>query len=206
MPKAKPKAKRQYKPIPPGRKAQTTLNDRQRRFVSHYCHSLNATAAAKAAGYSQNAAAEIGYKQMHTPHVAKAIKDQLDKMAMPVEEAMKRLGDMARGTMQPFIQTDKDGNPRLVIPENNDQAVSLLKRVKVTEHSTVGKDGDTHLTTKTEFEIHDPKDAIDKILKANGVYTETINHKSSDGSMTPKAPIDDTARIEAITRLLRPSN
>jgi len=143
---------------------------------------------------------------MHTPHVAKAIKDQLDKMAMPVEEAMKRLGDMARGTMQPFIQTDGEGNPRLIIPENNDQAVSLLKRVKVTEHSTVGKDGDTYLTTKTEFEIHDPKDAIDKILKAHGVYNETINHKSSDGSMTPKAPIDDTARTEAILRLLRPGN
>lgn len=109
---------------------------------------------------------------------------------MSTEEAVARLNVMARGTLEPFIVTDGSGNPRLVIPAGDKDAVGLLKKVKVKERQMVTPGGDLVTTTETEFEIHDPKDAIDKILKVAGAYRETVNHTSTDGSMSPPARIE----------------
>ncbi len=50
------------------------LTPKQRRFVQEYLIDLNATQAAIRAGYSVNAAAEIGHENLRKPHIAKHIE------------------------------------------------------------------------------------------------------------------------------------
>lgn len=55
------------------------LTDRQSRFVAEYLIDLNATAAAKRAGYSERRAAELGYQLLHKSTVAAAIDAAIKK-------------------------------------------------------------------------------------------------------------------------------
>lgn len=49
------------------------LNPKQQLFVDEYIIDFNATRAAKAAGYSESTAAEMGYENLRKPHIDKAI-------------------------------------------------------------------------------------------------------------------------------------
>ena len=49
------------------------LTPKQQLFVDEYIIDFNATRAAKAAGYNDNSATEIGYENLRKPHIEKAI-------------------------------------------------------------------------------------------------------------------------------------
>lgn len=61
------------------------LTDRQSRFVAEYLIDLNATAAAKRAGYSERRAAELGYQLLHKSTVAAAIDAAIKKRERKTE-------------------------------------------------------------------------------------------------------------------------
>lgn len=62
-----------------------TLTPKQKRFVQEYLKDLNATAAAKRAGYSKKTAAVIGARTLKLPHVAKLVAAKQDARAKRVE-------------------------------------------------------------------------------------------------------------------------
>ena len=52
------------------------LTAKQERFVEEYLVDLNATQAAKRAGYSERTATEIGYENLRKPHLQEALKQR----------------------------------------------------------------------------------------------------------------------------------
>lgn len=56
------------------------LTAKQQRFADEYLKTLNATQAAKNAGYSEKTAYSIGHRLMHNENVAEYIKEQKDKI------------------------------------------------------------------------------------------------------------------------------
>ena len=61
-------------PTRPGAEDDTSLTDKQRRFVSEYLIDLNASAAAIRAGFSANSADAIGWENLRKPAISEAIK------------------------------------------------------------------------------------------------------------------------------------
>jgi phage terminase small subunit len=61
------------------------LTPKQTLFVKYYLESLNASAAAKAAGYSERTAHASGRENLHKPAVAAAIQKEMDKRAQRLE-------------------------------------------------------------------------------------------------------------------------
>lgn len=57
------------------------LTDKQRRFVDFYLTSLNATEAAKKAGYSSRTAHQMGYENLRKPDIRRAIKQWMETNA-----------------------------------------------------------------------------------------------------------------------------
>ncbi len=57
------------------------LNPRQKRFIQEYLICLNATQAAKKAGYSERTARFIGQENLKKPHIQQAINEVLDELA-----------------------------------------------------------------------------------------------------------------------------
>ena len=56
----------------------TKLTPKQAAFVAEYLISLNASEAARKAGYSPKTAAETGYENLRKPHIAAAIQKAME--------------------------------------------------------------------------------------------------------------------------------
>lgn len=144
------------------------LPEKQQHFVDEYCKHYNATRAAKIAGYSENSADAIGCELLKHPHVKKAIKKRLNELAMSREEAIKRMADWGRGSPAPFLSVDpktQELKISLSSPEAKEH-LHLIKKIK--QYETTTENGITRRTW--EIELHDAKDAVDKILKIHGAY------------------------------------
>ena len=87
-----------------------TLTGKQKRFVEAFCGPalLNASKAARDAGYSERSAAIIGFENLRKPAIAEAIKEQLEKFSMSAAEATERMAAMSRGEL-PTKTVEKSG-------------------------------------------------------------------------------------------------
>ena len=153
-------------------KEEISYTDKELRFIAEYPRDCNATQAAIRAGYSEKTAAVIGWENLRKPKIAKKIKKRLDELAMSAEEALKRLGEIARGTVDPFLSADENGlvHVHLGTDEAKDN-YNLLRKVKQTRHITTVEDIVTE-DVRTEFELHDAKSALVDILKMHGKFVD----------------------------------
>lgn len=160
------------------------LTDKQLRFVEEYPVDLNATRAAIRAKYSEDTAAAIGYENLQKPHIRAAIDERLRALSMSTEEALKRLADMARGTLHPFIKADEQGRVWFNLASEEAQAnLHLIKKVK-SKRTVHNDDRGEWEEDWIEIELHDSKDAIDKILRAHGAYKDRLDLTSGDEPIT----------------------
>jgi len=163
------------------------LNDRQRRFVEQYCIHFNASRAAREAGYSENTAAVIGCENLIKPNIKAAIATIIQEKSMAADEAIVRLTDMARGSIEDFLKLDEFGNVSVYLTKNKEiQNLGLIKKIKQTKR-TVGVDNDIS-ELYTEIELHDQKDAILKILQMHGKLGNKLDITSGGEKL-------DTVRI-----------
>lgn len=73
------------------------MNAKRTQFVIEYPVDSNATQAAIRAGYSPRTAGSIGHALLKIPEVWDAIQARIDKLTMPKDEVLLRLGRQARG-------------------------------------------------------------------------------------------------------------
>lgn len=154
------------------------LTPRQRRFADRYLVSLNATRAAKEAGYSEKTAREIGYENLTKPHIRKYIDDRLNAEVAPASEVLSILSTQARGKLSDLLDENGEFDIQKIRESGADK---LLKKLKITE--TVLVPGEVE--RKYEFEIHDPQGAADKLAKAHKLYTQTVELTGKGGKPLP---------------------
>jgi phage terminase small subunit len=82
---------------------QPKLSAKQLRFVEEYLRDFNATAAAKRAGYSEKTAAVIGHENLRKPNISKHISEKVALLAMNSEEAIIRISDFARSSLNEYF-------------------------------------------------------------------------------------------------------
>lgn len=145
------------------------LTPMERSFVLHFCQYRIASKAARAAGYSVKSAKEIGHQVLNKPHVSAAISTLMEQSGMSVGECIGRMTAWARGTMDPFM------NRRGELSLTTEEAVNnrhLLKKVRQKTTVRTLQDGITEKETQIEVELHDAKDAVDKMLQLHGRYKQ----------------------------------
>lgn len=130
-------------------------------FVEEYLRTWNATAAARAAGYSEKTAALIGHENLRKPNIAAEIDRRKAEIIMTTDEALARLGEQARGAHTAYIRAD--GSVDLI----GLKAAGLMHLVKGTR-----RDRDGRLIV----EFYDAQSALDKLLRAGGTYIERHAH------------------------------
>lgn len=138
-----------------------SLTNRQRVFVEEYLRTWNATAAARAAGYSEKTARSIGHENLTKPDIRAEIDLRLSEVTMGTDEALARLTEQGRGEHARFI----DAGGRVDLAGLKEAGLGhLIKSTKPTRYGTV-------------VEFHDAQTAIDKILRARGAYVEKREHE-----------------------------
>lgn len=91
------------------------LNEKQKKFIEEYVICLNATEAAKKAGYSKKTAYSIGQENLKKPEIKKAINEYLkkiqDEKIADAKEVLQHLTSVLRGQqMEETIVIEGQGN------------------------------------------------------------------------------------------------
>jgi len=142
------------------------LTGKQRVFVEAYLDCLNATEAARRAGYQQPM--QQGSRLLRNVEVRTATDAGLRERAMGKDEVLARLAEMARADMRDFVETEDteegDGTPRLVVRKS--APLHLIKEMEVTRTTRRASDGEDLLyDTKIKIKLHDAKAALDTLAR-----------------------------------------
>lgn len=165
------------------------------RFVEEYLVDYNGAAAARRAGYSAATAKQEAYRLLKDDEIMAAIQQRLDALSMTAGEATKRLTDWGRGNFEPFVNKDKDFGLVLDLSKQSAKKnIHLIRKIKQTKKVYYNVDGEvSNVDYTTEIELHDAKDAVDKIAKIRGLYIDKteLTGKNGEKLFDPKDFTDE---------------
>lgn len=145
------------------------MTARQKKFVVAYCQHLIGTKAAIEAGYSKTRAKQAAYELLANKDVKAAIDAILTEHAMSTAEAIRRLTDMGRGDLSPFMTKEGDHYKLDISSRKARKAIGLIKKAEQKRFIIRDRDGNELGTEQTlKIELHDAKDAIVKLLEVQG--------------------------------------
>jgi len=162
------------------------LTPKQERFVSEYLVDLNATQAAIRAGYSERTANEQGARLLAKASVAAAIAEakaaRSERTKIDADWLLRRLADEAEADVADLY--DDSGALKPVKDWPPIWRKGLVAGLDVEE---VTVDGSV-VGIIRKLKLSDRTKRLELIGKHVDVqaFREQIDHKSSDGSMTPK--------------------
>lgn len=174
--------------MPDGKKsAYEQLKPQWQLVVDHYTDlssgNFNWTKSAILAGYSDSRSAEKqGWRLSRNVQIQAAIKERLDARLPSDEEIKDRISSWSRGSLEPFL--DADDNERIYVSISSKEArknIHLIKKIKQKKRTVTSAKGSVIEEIETDIEIHDPKDAADKIAKMKGLYVKHDAGKMMDG-------------------------
>lgn len=141
-----------------------TLTPKQQLFVDEYLKSFNATKAAKAAGYSEHTATEIGAENLRKPHLREAIDQRLTESAMSANEVLMRLAKQARGSMADYVKIIEGGNVPMIdwAKAAKDGMLDNMSQITIEEG-------------KITFKLYDAQAALVHLGKYHGLFAATVN-------------------------------
>lgn len=151
------------------------LTDKQKRFVTEYLVDLNATAAAKRAGYNEKTAYSIGQENLKKPEIQAALKKAMERREKRTEitqdSVLKELAAIGFSNAADFVKvsggTVKITDTDLIEKEK----LPALAGVKETQNGI-------------EIKLHDKVKALELIGKHLGMF-------DGSGGARPDAREDD---------------
>lgn len=153
--KAKRTQKRATKPA-----NKSGLTAKQRLFVAEYCACLNATEAARRAGYS--IPRQTGSENLSKPVIRAAIDKTLESRIMQPLEVLSRLSEMATASIEDFYNI---GATFAIIDLNKAREAGKLHLVKSIKLNKFGQ---------PELELHDQRAALETMAKYHKLLTTKI--------------------------------
>lgn len=153
------------------------LTPKQARFVAEYVVDLNASAAARRAGYSAKTAEAIGRENLAKPTVASAIQERMKAVANRVEVTQERivreLALIAFGNKRAVMTWGPNGVTLKDSEELTDDQAALVAEVKETTSATGGS-----LSLKT----HDKVKALELLGKYVGMFSDKVELTGKGGA------------------------
>lgn len=140
------------------------------------------------------------------PNIKAGIRHLLKEKAMPAEEVLARLGDMARATHQPFIRIDNDGFIYFDFSDPEAQNhLHLIKKIKTKRERRVdgkGEDTETWEGEWVEVELHDAKDALVQLGRHYKLFTDKLEGGGKNGEFVFDSNISPEQIAQRVAYLL----
>lgn len=169
------------------------LTAKQRAFINHYIVTMNATEAARLAGYdaTYDTLRSIGAENLAKPNIKAEIEKRMEKLAMPSYEVLKRLSDMASGNLTEYL--DDNGNVDIEAIKRDGKG-HLLKKYKRIKRTMTLKGVPIGEEEYLETEMYPADGALDKLMRYHSLYNDKVVHDLSaelldmlrTGKLTPQ--------------------
>lgn len=166
------------------------LTVKQKAFVVHFIDCLNATEAARRAGYAgdANVLGVTGHDNLRNPKIAAAVSEAMTERVMGADEAAMRLSEHARGSIGAFIRTNGDGKPD-GFSLSSERPLHLVKKVALTDKGW-------------SFEMYDAQAALVNILKLHGKFVDRVaieqEYQETLERLRANLTADEYAKVAAI--------
>lgn len=150
------------------------LTAKQERFCEEYLVDLNATQAAIRAGYSENAASEIGYENLRKPQILEYVQElkakRSERVQVTADDVLRRAWEIANLDVSDCF--DEDGNlvPVDKMPSHVRKSLQSFEIASIDDVAVTGK-----------IRIPDRLKAIELAGKHNDVqaFKEVVEHHAS---------------------------
>ena len=161
------------------------LTPKQANFVEEYLIDLNATQAAIRAGYSEKAAAVIGFENLRKQKIHEKIQSRRKEIQESLQITQERI--LEEEARLAFVDVgalfDDDGEllPINKIPEDARRAIA---GIEVTDRVVLGENRkDTRIRDiKRRYKLSDKGQALGRISKHLGLYAaRKVEHTGKDG-------------------------
>lgn len=149
----------------------TKLTGKQRAFINHYIVTMNATEAARRAGYkaSYDTLRSIGAENLAKPNIKAEIEKRMERLAMPSYEVLKRLTDMASGDLSKYLTEDGSID---IIAMKADGVGFLLKKYKRVKRTLTAKGIPIGEEEYLDVELYPADGALDKLMRYHSLYND----------------------------------
>ena len=141
------------------------LTQKQQLFIDHYLAGESAVRAAELAGYTGEYASlrVSGSRLLTSANIKQAIAERLRDSAMPAQEVLARLSQIARGSMDDFVKFDANGNPTVDLQQAKERgALPLVKRISVTKAG------------KVSLELYSAFDALTQLARHYSLFHDEL--------------------------------
>ena len=164
------------------------MTPKQEAFVREYLIDLNATAAAKRAGYSERTAEKIGSENIRKPEISAAIaaaqQNRAERTGITADRVLKELSRIAFFDIRKMYR--EDGTMKLPTELDDDTAAALVG-IDVQETVIPGGEGAPVITTRKA-----------KVIERTGALTLAMRHL---GMLKDRIEVEDvTDRAEQMRR------
>lgn len=170
------------------------LTEKQKRFVEEYLVDLNATEAAKRAGYSEKTAYSIGFENLRKPEIQEAIQVAMDARAertgITQDRVLQELARIAFANGTDFAKVVSREAPTTIIDEegNPQQVMSVVQSVRLMDTDSLTPDkraaiaGIKEGKFGIEVKSYDKIRALELLGQHLGMYTgkDGQNNDSTD--------------------------
>lgn len=155
------------------------LTPKQEKFCSEYLIDLNATAAAKRAGYSEDTASEIGYENLRKPQIQQKLTELRNKLGNNGELAQQVIDELKKigfSNVQDFLDDGNAITDLTKIEAHKAAAVASVKKSVTTFGDGEGNEGEKETV---EFKLWDKISALEKLGKHLGIFEADNRQKSA---------------------------
>jgi phage terminase small subunit len=154
------------------------LTPKQQLFIREYLKSLNATAAAKAAGYSEKTAEQQGCRLLRNvqiaEEVAKAQEKRCEKLEISADRVLQELALLGFANMMDYMTITAGGEAFVDLSKLTREQAAAIQEITVDETGGGSGDNKREAVQRTRFKLANKKDALELLGKHLKLFTEKI--------------------------------
>ncbi len=184
------------------------LNERHHRFIAYYLEDLNASRAAKRAGFSEASAPWIGYQLLQDPLIQEELGRQRDELAQTLhltpELVLREYMRIAFAQLAHVADWDEAGLkfiPSDEIDPDAGAAIAEMTTIKVEFGSSGEGECGSLLKTTTKVKMHAKLRALDAIVKH--LNLKLLAPPTGDGEGDKNRSVSDALSPEDLRRIRR---
>jgi phage terminase small subunit len=163
-----------------GRMQMTELTPRQRRFCEEYLVDLNASAAARRAGYSVTTAYSIGQENLKKPEIATEIQRRMEarskRTEITADQVVTELGKIAFANMLNYMTIQDDGTAVVDFSMVDRDQGAVMREVTIETYAE-GRGEDAQTVKRIKFALYDKKGALELLGRHFGLFTDKLEAK-----------------------------